>query len=462
MAHVSWGHHLNIHKHFVDKAKMGMPLDGIFRAPVTVTEKLDGSNLGIHIRRNASADLPAFELVALLGRNSNLWSPPEDGLSTPHSIPSMKYGNAGSLGALPAAMFLFACDVCTTLGVDELIVYGEAFRCDRANASWHPFGFKQRQTTGTTVACGDAQNDDDSGAGSDGEEAPGWIKSPLTASVHQLFSRHQIPACLSADIGPTTSPSAYLEVLLRHGAKQHVVCPPTMLFSGGTLSEAIDALYHTMMHPPASCFEGAFVVLETTLTGYKFKTGLHDEQKCICTADELSEMAQHGFDNKVTLVRTHATTVDEDPKSAAKIEAMRRSLNDGCGFKEADSLRSYNQLYDIFRSRPVFPEAKKPKAGSTADDAGVTPAPKAPKPIEVDVLSAIARELSKATVDVETTPKKDRFRVVEMLLPRVVAEVRLTYEESGVACPYADEQLTSVAQAKLVATVMKIPFVTSA
>jgi hypothetical protein len=463
-SHVSWGHHLNIHKHFADMAKRGWLLDGVFQEPVTVTEKVDGSNLGIHIRRTAAAVPPLllesfeFELVALFGRNATLWSSSD--AMTKNVVPNLKYGNAGALEALPAVMFKFACSIAEHLGTDELIIYGEAYRSDGAQkrASWHPFGYKiRRLTQDPNLDKDDAAMSSHDDCSDDEGDSDGiyWTKCPLTLATHQLFTHFQTSAVAevvdpNADGDGPPSCVAYLDSLVRSSSEAHVIRPPNLLFASGTFALAVDALFPLMEHPPTKCFEGAFVTFERTRRGFKWKTGNHEEQKGILTADDLHTLASVGYDAIREKVAQH---VDHgDAEDNRNITWMRASLVMGCGFKDRESFRLYKCLEDVFRSHPSFPEPAK------AAKVKVPAAPKAAKPIEVDVEAAIQRELSKSAVDIESIPKKARAQVVEIMVPRVVREVQLVFEESGMKCPYADTMLLSVAQAKTISSVMKVPF----
>eukprot|EP00542_Grammatophora_oceanica_P002737 CAMPEP_0194057908 /NCGR_PEP_ID=MMETSP0009_2-20130614/64620_1 /TAXON_ID=210454 /ORGANISM="Grammatophora oceanica, Strain CCMP 410" /LENGTH=55 /DNA_ID=CAMNT_0038707837 /DNA_START=280 /DNA_END=444 /DNA_ORIENTATION=- len=53
-----------------------------------------------------------------------------------------------------------------------------------------------------------------------------------------------------------------------------------MLYSGGTIYEAIDALYPLLLDPTEESFEGVFVTPETGGTRHcsKWKTGKYEEQ----------------------------------------------------------------------------------------------------------------------------------------------------------------------------------------
>jgi hypothetical protein len=471
MAQVSWGHYLNIHKYFVDKCKLGLPLDDIFQEPVCVTEKLDGSNLGIQIALRGGSGPRQYFIVALMGRNSVLWAPPEgtDGTAVV-VVPNTKYGNAGALESLPTAMLAFASAVANALGVDDLIVYGEAYRGEeQKKASWHPFGYKVRSTALTAAAVesavdaaarpdaaafesdGDASGDEDGGL---------WTKFGLASTVHQLFASHQNVPVFNTTPSVTAEPSlaalpcrnAFAEALVAQSQTSHVVCPPLLLFSGGSLGSAIETLAPMLTAPIARSFEGVFIVCESRGGGFKWKTGLHEEQKGIPNAEELSEMGQEGFHAKIAKVEAH---VDGDDNTLNnKIRWMRSTIPLGFGFLDEKSAAYYSTLYNVFRARPTFAAApakkSQPKSAQPA-------AAKEIKPIEVDVMAAVSRELSKTIIDIEAVPKKLRGGVVDTLIPLVVAEVRLTFEESGMRCPYSDSDLNSVAKAKTMLAVMKMP-----
>lgn len=398
MTQVSWGHYLNIHKHFVDKCKSGLPLDDIFQEPVCVTEKLDGSNLGIHVARSVDG-LPRFHIVALMGRNSILWSPTQDDCllhakkGTAVVVPNTKYGNAGALEALPAAMLSFATAVADALHVDDIIIYGEAYRADgQKKASWHPFGYKVRLVQSASGAdddealaadgCSDAEHSDED------EGSSGWTKFGLTAAVHQMFSTHQnvppFPVAPLSDGSAITSRNAFQAALVDASQNGHVVCPPLLLFSGGTLGQAIDALAPMLMSPIARSFEGAFVVCEGKRAGFKWKTGLHDEQKGIPSADELVDMGEQGFDAKAALVAAHVD--GSDASVNRKAQWLGASLPLGYGFRDPESTRLYSLLYDVFRARPQYaPEPAKKKSSSDAAPAAAVAKKSSPADADVAV-----------------------------------------------------------------------------
>lgn len=244
----TWGSHDNVHKAFlgfkVRATKRGGSVDEFFSVPVCATEKLDGSNLGVHIRKEDGK----WEPVCFQGRNKPLW---EKASGRGKYSELGKYGNAGSLGKLPIKIFEFAQKVGDKLDVDELLVFGEAFRAPGAAfASWHPFGYKLPAAKQTVR---------------------------LTRAVHQLFQEQ----CGVEPLKSHDECFAYLQA-----QKDHVVFPPP-IFSTGTLGEVVDALYPMMKEAEGSHFEGCFLVAENAAVGFKWKRGEHEEQKSIPSLEDL-------------------------------------------------------------------------------------------------------------------------------------------------------------------------------
>lgn len=150
---IKWSSHPNIHKVVQTYSDTGHG-DEMFQSSVILTDKIDGSNLGIRVEmRRADSDngKTEWQVMALqgvyvceknkdwptvvvnkqpispvvtfrTGRNSALFKG-EGGLRC-----VWKYGNVGSLGALPLAMKSFAVSVALALNVTKIVVYGEAFR----------------------------------------------------------------------------------------------------------------------------------------------------------------------------------------------------------------------------------------------------------------------------------------------------------------------------------------------
>ncbi|CUG87071.1 Hypothetical protein, putative [Bodo saltans] len=391
MTQVSWGHYLNIHKYFADRCKLGLTLDDIFQEPVCVTEKLDGSNLGIHISAlppvtsgegsgEPVATARHFSIVALMGRNSVLWAP-SPAIATaktgaaPTAVPNTKYGNAGALEGLPTAMLAFASSIATTLNVDEMIIYGEAYRGEgQKKASWHPFGYKVPSVAVSPSDAGTEMSEVDVASDSDSEDGSGlWRKFNLTTAVHQLFTAHQNVPVFNTTCNAAALPSlaslpcrnAYADALVLHSQNTHVVCPPLLLFSGGSLGAAIEALAPMLTAPIARTFEGTFIVCEVRGGGFKWKTGLHEEQKGIPNAEELVEMALEGYQAKVAKVEAYEDGCDE--RLNCKMQWMRSTIPLGCGFTDPKCAALYATLYNVFRARPTFapaPTAKKSAAAA--------------------------------------------------------------------------------------------------
>jgi len=172
-------------------------------------------------------------LIAMIGRNSVLWHKQQNG--TPFQ--TMKYGNVkGTVEPIepiiPKLMVLARkLRIQETAHTSDTIVfYGEWYRFNETNAeaSWHPFGYAVK-----LILEGELVNQ----------------FRTMTVERHAMF--------------------------LEHGLD-----PPALLFHGGPLTKAVDALFPLMIEPPRPDFEGVFITSEKggTRDCGKWKTGAFEEQ----------------------------------------------------------------------------------------------------------------------------------------------------------------------------------------
>lgn len=270
---------------------------------VCMTEKLDGSNLGIHVVKRSGV----WRVQAVMGRRHNLWC--ADGLDGTGTDPQHKksldalgsYGNAGSLGALPLSMRAFVGRVGDLLGVGELAVFGEAFRVPGGTlASWHPFGYKL--------------------------PADDWTLFRMSAVVHDIFTR----AC---EASPPPTDHAEVVARLRTAFATHQVFPPPLLFAG-RLRRGVREL-QTIMEEGYGChlFEGAFIVAEDGSFGCKWKVSSFDEQPSIPDLDDLALDDARAVRCYRRLLAVYSS------KPAVALEALSKS-------KDAVSKKKPNPLRD--------------------------------------------------------------------------------------------------------------------
>lgn len=216
-----------------------IPCDVVFDLQITATDKLDGSTCSITIAKDVNSK---WHTVELFGRNASLWNQS----CGEFGAKAISYGNAGNLEKLPFVMFKFACAVGDSLGVNFLIVYGEAFRTKiQKKTSFHPFGYKIANASNAFM---------------------------LTSAIHALFQMHcSIPVFTSHQ-----EVLAYLNT-----ATDHCVFPPPILFHG-KLGDCIHHFFGAYMKKDDMTFEGVFRITEgENSDGFKFKTPFFEEQKGI-------------------------------------------------------------------------------------------------------------------------------------------------------------------------------------
>jgi RNA ligase len=214
--HMHWPKFQNVHRHIKD---------GTIFGDVILTEKLDGSNLGI--------ELDAAGLVALHGRNCLLWTKKRN--SAGEDPFDRKYGSVRLTlhplqAVLPKLQSLFNKihnDEKGQENVASIIFYGEWYQRDLTTASWHPFGYRARQS------------------------AKGF--QTMTLALHKTFRDYGLE-------------------------------PPHLLYFGGTIEDAVNALHKRMMSPGDARFEGVFVtpamIASTNALGRcaKWKVSRYEEQ----------------------------------------------------------------------------------------------------------------------------------------------------------------------------------------
>src|SRR5579862_4162332 len=126
-----WPKFNNIHREIYELNKDNKNVDEFFDIQVTMSIKIDGSNLGIRCTKIKNN----WTIQELIGRNSNIWSTKS---GTPiNKLP--KYGNV-LLANLPTEMLNFCATLGDYLKVSEIIVFGETVRIGEFS-SWHPFGY---------------------------------------------------------------------------------------------------------------------------------------------------------------------------------------------------------------------------------------------------------------------------------------------------------------------------------
>jgi hypothetical protein len=269
---IKWNSYDNIHKCFDNKY-----CDSKFDINADFTVKLDGSNLSIKIKKINSE----WKLISINGRNSIIW-PNEDKQLNKIG----KYGNAGNLGELPIEMFKIAIKVAEKINVEEIIVYGEAFRAKKDNrtakfASWHPFGFY------------------------------------ILGNENPIL----VPAIFFQDICPNpilVNTDFYTFIDLLINTDHHCIFPSIMSFSG-KIGDGIIKFKELMMNPPIE-FEGFFIVINEK-TGYKWKTPKYEEQPKIRRSDQCNFMDNSSIEKYKILEDVYFAERDVKPVSIKQIDS---------------------------------------------------------------------------------------------------------------------------------------------
>lgn len=240
----SWPHFENIHKYI---AKSKYP-DQIFNQKVCITEKIDGSNLTIHLKKIDEE----WKIIQIIGRSCPIWN--ED---MKKSYINLSYGSVGNMSNLVDHMKDFAINVSNKLKVNEILITGEVFRANSKFVSWHPFGY--------TLETNEDEKTDES------ENTK--IKF-LTYEIYKLF----------VDCSENVKHEELKEKLLN--AKTCLIFPPPLMFVG-ILKDGIVSLKDTMLYLSKD-FEGVFIFFEDCFDGVKWKTGLHEEQPQVANIEKIS------------------------------------------------------------------------------------------------------------------------------------------------------------------------------
>jgi hypothetical protein len=277
---IKWNHHENIHRIIAEYSKKH-DSDDFFDLNVTITEKIDGSNLSIHIKKY---DNDTWKIESIIGRNSIIW--PNNVKNKETNIYELSYGNAGKLEKLPDEMFNFSKKLAENINTNEIIIYGEAYRYKKQKfSSWHPFGYK-------------LPSDD-------------YKTYRLTTEAYTLFkSICNIPPenYIEHDIMMN-----YLETI-----DKNVVFPPP-IYHTGSLGDGIDKLKNRMLSNEET-FEGLFIISNNSNDsnehnfGYKWKTGEYDEQKQIPNIETLNFKKEKSIILYNTLMQIYNNKANKDKK----------------------------------------------------------------------------------------------------------------------------------------------------
>jgi len=205
---MKWKHFENIHRLIANSKKP----DLIFNSEVCITQKLDGSNLGIHIKKYEDS----WSIINIIGRNSIIWY-----AGCNKSYNEISYGSVGILANLPEKMLEYGIKICNELNVCELVIYGEVLKLQNQKyTSWHPFGYAHVNepinfTTELKV-------------------------NYLTSETHKLFNKHSA---------------------IKTSDSEHNIFPPKIMYKG-KLCDGIQSLSNQMKMIDLY-FEGVFIIGES-------------------------------------------------------------------------------------------------------------------------------------------------------------------------------------------------------
>ncbi len=393
----AWPHTGNIH--CIGKMKNpSLLLD----QPVCVTQKIDGSNLSIEIRRLFGE----WKIIKLNGRNTMIWDQ-----TTSTDITKISYGNPNQLDNLPLEMF----DYCVRLAeilkkpdgtpVDHLFVYGESYKMEGQRlASWHPFGYRIPKTKIMTEEAKDSGDLDDL---DDSLENLSLEINFLTERTHKAFL-----CATSKKIPEITTVEEFFDLLLKY--EGHVICPPICMFVG-ILRDCIEALFEKMkVHD--RIFEGCFIIFENRPMGFKWKTGLFEEQ---------------------LYIKPLSSTLFTNEKDA----------------------EAYRKLEYIFNNRPVK-EGRESMLRSKDKAEGEKLKTVTLQTLRDDLMKACIHEISKFTSEsqISTICKKDRKDLVQKLCELTIQEIIQLYTESGYEISWSPDELKRNAFAVINPYIMKIKY----
>lgn len=381
----AWPHFINIHKYIANSRNP----DECFDEKVCITQKIDGSNFTIWIEKVFGE----WTVKAFYGRKSTIWTP-----KCTNSYDKLSYG-VGDLGKLPIAMKDFAIKVGTKLSVTNILITGEVFRDNPKFASWHPFGYA------TNIY-------------------PGKSDDTTTLQIQYLNQKtHELFVECSQNVSLTDFSKTLRE------STQHCVFPPPLLFVG-KLCDAIMSL-NEQMHKLSPKFEGVFVIIEdkiidsdkTTvdiyteydeMVGYKWKTGLYDEQPVIKKVDHID-------------------------------------------FKKSESKTIYSMLVEIYNNRPSKKDKPKDTGEKTAISHSVPTTEGNEKMLITEIVKTFDHEITKQ-LPLHKIPKNKRDIITKQMIDIVKKEIINRYTESDASIPYSIDMMNKCVPNIVKSLVNKVPY----
>lgn len=270
-------HFENIHKYiFTNKNQ-----DNVFNSNVCITQKIDGSNLSIHICKENND----FVSKHLIGRNHIIWKQ-----ESKEEV--ISYAGYKNINKIINNMKDFSVKLCNVLKTDDIIVCGELYNVK--NLSWHPFNYALYDTTQKEYKL-----------------------QLLTKEIYDIFNQ----------ITPTYDNIQHI----LQTTKENMVFPPPLLYFG-KLNKGIDTLFN-LMNSNDKTFEGCFIVFDDN-TGCKWKTRLYDEQPKIPKLADLFI-----FDNKDSYNKLMIIFEKEENKVVKKEQNKQKQVESTI---YQDIIKTYN------------------------------------------------------------------------------------------------------------------------
>eukprot|EP00403_Amphidinium_massartii_P024616 CAMPEP_0178401884 /NCGR_PEP_ID=MMETSP0689_2-20121128/16541_1 /TAXON_ID=160604 /ORGANISM="Amphidinium massartii, Strain CS-259" /LENGTH=495 /DNA_ID=CAMNT_0020022737 /DNA_START=11 /DNA_END=1498 /DNA_ORIENTATION=- len=459
----AWPHTDNLAATLLSEPHLEEKLD----RTVCVTEKLDGSNMAVHVRRQAQPQeeaataKPQWCLVGIQGRNQHVWSPATpvaietqghtaaERASRQENFPAMTYGNAKALLQLPALVAQVAVQVAESLQVDELVLFGEAFKVTGQTAkkeqsqssqqqqrkqspaaslaSFHPFGFKVINA-GSRAAENEGSPSAESGEEESAPKSSGSTTAHLTVEVHELFSKFAV----AAPPVDQSSGDALQHYLLNSAV--HVVCPPAIIWNG-TLREGAEPL-HKYLLSVSERVEGIFIRMEPNGIYCKWKAPLFEEQQNPPALEELVAARYSKETTGRTASRTALRTVigeleEQADKGGLSMEARIAAL-------PAELKELFGMVADLVQKSVAIKSAQRERVAAAKASKPVKEAAPFEQPIRERVRTAVQREATKhpslnaGTVEgLNAAARKD---LAQEVVDAVVAEVQEQMATDGEEC----------------------------
>ena len=319
-----WPHFENIHRYIATHHDP----DSLFAEEVCITEKMDGSNLTIHVEKIDDE----WVVKQLIGRNCPIWNQ-----KMKNTYENLSYGSVGNMGKLAFAMKDFAIKLAEKLNTKIILISGEVFRANGKFATWHPFGYTteirkkdvviKSDEVVETIEIEEKEKLEETSEPCDEKEV-GKINF-LTSKTHKLF----------VECSENVTQDQLKEKLEK--ATSNLIFPPPLLFVG-KLSQGINELY-VLMQKLSKEFEGSFIIFENISWGFKWKTGFHDEQMQVTQVENIMFKTEEAllaytklieiFNNKPKKEPKPEKPKKEEPPSEGKIlstdviTAFRRELS---------------------------------------------------------------------------------------------------------------------------------------